>query len=252
MAFHRISGSQNGFEVIQQWQYIDPVSPELLRDAVFNYCKEFGITSLQSYVTWAEIEKKPGRLNYSIYDALVDKILKHNLKWIPFLILGPHYATPKWFQESEHNLYAKCLEHGRSSKIQSIWNPHLPEYVEHFLSRFAEHYKDPSIFESIALGISGNWGEAIFPATGCFLGGFHSHPGWWCGDEYAIESFRQFAAKKYATVSMLNHFWSTNFNYFSDVSFPSIERSLTKDLFYQLIKIIPKNQPPELAFRYRL
>ena len=87
MTVYRISGSQNGFEVIQQWQYIDPVVPELLTDTAFNHCKKFGITSLQSYVTWAEIEKKPGKLDYSTYDVLVDKIIGHHLKWVPFLIL---------------------------------------------------------------------------------------------------------------------------------------------------------------------
>jgi hypothetical protein len=182
----RLSGPPDGFEVIQQWQYMGEVHPQLLTDRAFENCKESGITSLQSYVTWAEIEKKPGLLDFSVYDVLVEKLLKHGLKWVPFLIMGPDYATPQWFQESSHSVYAKCLEHEKECRIQSIWNPNLPNYVEHFISLFADHYRDRTLFESISLGISGNWGEAIYPATGGFMGGFHVHPGWWCGDDYGL------------------------------------------------------------------
>jgi len=138
-----------------------------------------------------------------------------------------------------HNLYAKCLEHRKECKIQSIWNPHLPGYVNHFLKIFAHHYRDESLFESIALGISGNWGESIYPATGCFIGGFHTHPGWWCGDKYAIESFRQFIAKKYASIENLNNCWNSTFESISEISFPSITHSRWKDLYYQIIASIP-------------
>jgi len=91
------SGPPDSVVLIQQWQYIGKVYPKLLTDRAFDNCKKAGITSLQSYVTWAEIEKMPGILDFSTYDVLVEKLLKHNIKWAPFLILGPYYATPKWF-----------------------------------------------------------------------------------------------------------------------------------------------------------
>ena len=247
MSDNRFSGYQDHFEIIQQWQYTGKVDPRLLTDKAIHNCKEFGITSLQSYVTWAEIEKKPRELDFSTYDVLVEKLFKHNLKWVPFLILGPYYATPQWFQESEHNLYAKCLEHRKTSKIQSIWNPYLPEYIQHFLSSFAHHYADHTIFESIALGISGNWGEAIYPATGCFIGNFHTHPGWWCGDDHGSKSFQQAAAKRYASLRTLNSCWGTHFRSFSEVTFPRIERSLAKDVYYHFINMIPGGLKPILS-----
>ena len=153
-------------EIIQQWQYLGKVQPKLLEDKALVNCKKAGITSLQSYLYWAEIEKERNKIDFSSYDPLVEKLKKHNLKWVPFLILGPNYATPNWFQESDECLYAKCLEHKKESKIQSIWNPFLAKWIDRFLRIVSEHYRDKNILESICLGISGNWGEAIYPATG--------------------------------------------------------------------------------------
>jgi len=190
-----ISRESNNIELIQQWQYLGKVHPRLLDDKVFEYCKKIGLTSVQSYVYWAEIEKEPNKIDFSVYDVLVEKLDKYNLKWVPFLILGPNYATPKWFQKSNESVYAECLEHNKESRIQSIWNPYLPKWVDRFLGLVAGYYKDCNILESIELGISGNWGEAIYPAGGGFYKDFHTHPGWWCGDKYAIQSFRKYVIK---------------------------------------------------------
>jgi hypothetical protein len=175
-------------EIIQQWQFLGKVHPKLLTDETLEKCQKYGITSLQSYVLWSEIEKEPEKFDFSTYDPLVEKLKKYNLKWVPFLILGPNYATPEWFKSSKESVFAKCLEHQKESKIQSIWNPNLSKYVERFLRVVSEHYKDKEVFESIALGISGNWGEAIYPVNGGFYGNFHTHLGWWAGDEYAKQN----------------------------------------------------------------
>ena len=156
----------NGVELIQQWHAYGKVHPKLLEDKAFEYCKKAGITSLQSYVYWAEIEKQPGIIDFSTYDILLEKLKKHNLKWVPFIILGPYYATPLWFQETDESVYAKCLEHGLETKIQSIWNPNLPKYVDRFLQILGEHYRDSNVLESITLDISGNWGESIYHVSG--------------------------------------------------------------------------------------
>ena len=232
-------------DIIQQWQYMGKVHPNLLEDQAFENCKKAGITSVQSYVTWAEIERQEGTPDFSSYDPLVDKLLQHNLKWVPFLILGPYYATPQWFQKSSFSLYAKCLEHNRESKIQSIWNPHLPHYAERFLSLFSEHYDNPALFESITLGISGNWGEAIYPASGCFVGGFHVHPGWWCGDDNARESFRKCVTEKYGSLDVLNDCWGTDYKDLNQISLPQA-KSLWKEIYYLTVKALPADVKPYL------
>jgi phage tail protein X len=208
--------------VIQQWQYNGAVPAPLLEDRSLKQCADLGIDSLQSYVLWSEIEKAPEKIDFSAYDALTGKLARHGLKWTPFFIMGPYYATPRWFMDSPRSVFAQCLEHGRQSRIQSIWNPHLPGQVEHFLKVLAEHYAGSGLVESVLLGISGNWGEALYPAEGCMIGGFHTHQGWWCGDQYARADFRAAMLKKYASLDALNAAWNSAFSSADEITFPEI------------------------------
>lgn len=219
-------------EIIQQLQYIGKLDEKLLSDDTFVKLKKAGVNSVQSYVTWAEVESEEGHYDFSSYETLVNQLKKHQLNWVPFLILGPHYATPNWFQQSSKNLYATCLEHNQTSKIQSIWNPHLPDAVDHFLQIFADHFKHCQVISSILLGISGNWGESIYPDSGCFYGNFHTHAGWWCGDSYARQQFQNNMLKKYASLENLNNTWNTHFKNITEITFP--------------YEVLPKNKPQTL------
>ncbi|NOY69446.1 MAG: family 14 glycosylhydrolase [Deltaproteobacteria bacterium] len=234
--------------IVQQWQYKGLVPNALLENHVFEECKRAGITALQSYVTWAEIEKIKGRPDFSTYDPLVERLSAHGLKWVPFLIAGPNYATPSWFHRSSKSLYAVCLEHGRQSKIQSIWNPRLPIHIKYFIQLFAEHYNSPDLFDTILLGVSGNWGEAIFPAFGGFHPNFHAHPGWWCGDTFALSDFRQHVMDKYGGIQVVNQLWETSFTKFSDITFPAVNSSTSADMADLLIRHIPQNLRPFFSF----
>jgi len=218
-------------EIIQQWQFPGKVHPELLEDSAFESCQKLGITSLQSYFTWAGIEKEKDRFDFSDYDILVEKIKKHNLKWVPFLILGPEYATPGWFKKSTEAVFAKCLEHGQEGAIQSIWNPYLKKHIERFLKAASRHYRDHKIFESITLGISGNWGEAVYPAEGGFNRNFHTHLGFWAGDQYARGSFIKFVLSKYKKINSLNSAWGKNYKGFQEIGFPVFEKEERRALF---------------------
>lgn len=208
--------------VVQQWQYTGPVPAPLLEDRALKQCADMGIDSLQSYVLWSEIEKAPGQIDFISYDALTEKLPQYGLKWTPFFILGPYYATPRWFLDSPQSVFAQCLEHGRQSRIQSIWNPYLPARVERFLQILAEHYGKTGVIENVLLGISGNWGEAVFPASGCFIGGFHTHQGWWCGDQYALADFAGVMLKKYGSLDKLNATWGARFTALNEICFPRV------------------------------
>lgn len=228
-------------EIIHLWQFLGQTHPELLKDEAFENAKKAGITSLQSYFYWAEIEKEEGKIDWSSYDVLVEKIKKHNLKWVPFCILGPGYITPKWFQKSPESVFYKCLEHEKECANQSIWNPNLPKYVERFLASAASHYRDKDIFESIILGIAGNWGEAIYPAGGYWFGNFHTHDGFWSADRYAKESFIKFSLRKYQTLANLNRAWGTDFQEAKLIEFPAVKESKKQLFFNKAVSVLGKN-----------
>jgi len=56
-----------------------------------------------------------------------------------------------------------CLDHGQPSKVESLWNPALKPEIERFVAAFAEHYGRGGVLESVLLGVSGIYGESIYP-----------------------------------------------------------------------------------------
>ncbi|MFH1462580.1 MAG: family 14 glycosylhydrolase [bacterium] len=231
-------------EIIHQWQLIGPPHPPLLKDEVLEDAVKLGITSLESYFFWSEIEKEPGKFDFSSYDVLVEKLKRHNLKWVPFLILGPSYGTPQWFKKSNDSVFCKCLEHQKESGNQSIWNPNLPRHVERFLAKTAEHYQDKEIIESVILGISGNWGEAIYTAGGFSVGNFHTHTGFWSADKYAKESFVNFALEKYGDLESVNRAWVADFKDIKEINFPSLKQENKRRALNFILDLGSKSPKP--------
>ncbi|MBC7328508.1 beta-galactosidase [bacterium] len=222
---------------IMQESKFKPVTPVRGREVTFGndasesqavLFKALGVTSVESYVTWESVEPEKDKWNWERWDKQVEILQKYGLKWVPFLIVGPAYATPKWFRESKEHVGAVCLEHNIESKIESIWNPNLPKWIERFIAAFAERYGKMGVIESVLLGISGDYGEAIFPVWGGgwtfqIPGVYHTHPGYWCGDPYARKSFREAMKRKYGTIEKLNSAWGTSFDSFDDVEFPPLK-----------------------------
>lgn len=187
--------------------------------------RALGATSIETYVTWQTVEDAgEGQWDWSRWDRQVEVLEEAGLKWVPFLIAGPAYANPKWFRESDQSVAYVCLEHGQPSKVQSLWSPHLRPWIERFLHAFAERYRDRGVIESVLLGVTGIYGESIYPAgpeggwTADIPGPYHNHMGWWAGDEYARAAFREAMRTKYPAVSDLNAAWGTAHASFDDVT----------------------------------
>ncbi len=187
------------------------------RDEVFSWLRDHGVSSVQTYVRWRGLEPQSGTWSYDVFDRDLECLLQYGLKWVPFLIAGPWYATPEWFQASRESVFAQCLEHGQETKTQSIWNPYFLPYVESFLRTFHNHYSDMSPLESIILGVTGDYGEAIYPVVGNWPGAYHSHPGLWCGDRYAVAAFRAYLRKQHSSLTALNGYWGSHFRDWNQV-----------------------------------
>jgi len=180
--------------------------------------KQIGVTSIQTYIDWRKVEKERGVMDWSEYDADVALFKKHGLKWVPFIIAGPWYVTPEFVRRDPDIVMLRCLEHGRESAIPSVWSPRLREYVRGYLKRFAEHYLPQGVLESINLGISGDYGEAIYSVVGNWPGEYHSHGGFWCDDELAAADFRRAMKELYrGDVVALNRSWKSSYKSFEEV-----------------------------------
>ncbi len=186
--------------------------------------KALSVTSVESYVDWAGVEPEQGQWDWSKWDRQVAVLQAAGLKWVPFLIAGPAYATPLGFQNSPDAHVYRCLEHGRDSKVQSLFNPALRPQVERFLRAFAERYRDTGVIESVLLGVTGIYGESLYPAgpeggwTARLTGDYHNHFGWWAGDAHAVVAFRAAMRDKYGRVRRLNTAWGTAYASFDEVA----------------------------------
>jgi len=185
--------------------------------------KALSVTSVESYVDWAGVEPREGQWDWSRWDKQVGTLRKAGLKWVPFLIAGPAYATPLWFHDGPESRVYRCLEHSRDSKVQSLFNPRLRRRIERFLDAFAARYRDSGVIESVLLGITGIYGESIYPAgpeggwTAGLTGQYHNHGGWWAGDPLAVAALRQAMQARYASIAALNRAWHTSYRSFDEV-----------------------------------
>lgn len=185
--------------------------------------RALSVTSVESYVDWAGVEPESNRWDWSRWNAQIAVLESAGLRWVPFLIAGPAYATPLWFHQSSASRYYRCLEHDQDSRVQSHFNPQWPAQVDRFLAAFAAQYRDRAPIESLLLGITGIYGESIYPAgpeggwTARLTGRYHNHHGWWAGDADAIAAFRDALRTRYADLRTLNRAWGTSLKSFDEV-----------------------------------
>lgn len=196
----------------------DPAVPEdavrqtRALEAAVPSLKALGVTSHETYIRWNLCEPEPGKWDWSVYDRYVEVYKKTGLKWVPFLICGSAYSLPRWFYKQPGSQGYVCLEHNQESDVQSLWNPEMRRHVARFIQAFCERYRDSGVIESILLGVTGNYGEAIYVATGNdwtadVYGPYHTHPGYWAGDKFAVASFRAWLARKYGGSGPLRDAW---------------------------------------------
>ena len=180
--------------------------------------KDSGATAVQIYVYWNVIEpEKRGEFDWSVYDRQVKLIQEAGLKWVPFLIFGPGHALPEWWRKSDKHCGMACLEHEKEGWVESVWNPEWRTELSRLLEAFAEHYLPWNVIESVQPGISGDYGEAIYPAIANWPGMYHTHYGYWCTDRYAKQSFRDTLKEKYVSVEKLNAAWRTAYTDFDAI-----------------------------------
>ncbi|MFA4945505.1 MAG: family 14 glycosylhydrolase [Lentisphaeria bacterium] len=187
-------------------------------EAALAAVKAAGFTSVQLYTFWRDFEPAArGQFAWAALDRKVRLIQAAGLKYVPFLIMGPKYAAPAWWLADPRHVGLRCLEHGKDSQVESIWNPAFRAEISRVLEAFAAHYLPWEVLESVQPGIGGDYGEAIFPALGNWPGDYHTHRGFWCGGGAAAADFRQHLERQYGTVERLNAAWRRHYAAFTEI-----------------------------------
>ncbi len=202
----------------------DRLSPEEARRF-----KNSGFSSVELYVTWESVENKgEGQWDFSAWDKQVEILKRAGLKWTAFIIAGPAYSLPEWYRKSKDFVGLRCLEHNIESKVNTIWDTSFYRYVDRLLARVAEQYGNSGTLEGVLLGVSGDFGEAIYPVWHggwplTIAGLYHSHAGYWCNDRYAKADFIERMRKKFNDdLAALNDSWGTSFESFASVAMPPV------------------------------
>ncbi|MBE3123468.1 MAG: beta-galactosidase, partial [Planctomycetes bacterium] len=190
-----------------------PREPEALRQV-----KDLGFTSVQLYTFWREYEPHGrGGFDWRALDRIVELLRQAGLKFVPFLLMGPRYAAPDWWIADAGHAGLRCLEHGKESPIESVWNPAFRGEISRVLEAFAARYLPADILESVQPGIGGDYGEALFPALGNWPGAYHTHRGHWCGGDDARADFRRRLEERYDTLDALNRAWRSRYARFQEI-----------------------------------
>ncbi len=198
--------------------------------------KSLGFTSVQIYTFWRDLEPaKRGQFAWTETDRQVRLIKEAGLKYVPFILMGPKYGAPDWWLKDPKHAGLKCLEHGKESPIESIWNMQFRSEISRVLETFAEHFLPWNVLESIQPGICGDYGEAIFPALGNWPGDYHTHRGFWCGGKDAVTSFQKYLQGKYGTAGKLNRSWRSSYKSFSEVRPFLRQHAPSRTAFFDMI-----------------
>ena len=215
---------------LERWRVRLPAAQELCVGcepdaATAMLLKTLGVTSVETYVTWASVEEAGrGQWDWSKWDKQTAILRRAGLKWVPFLIAGPAYATPKWFRDSADHLGYVELANGKETLIESLWSPKLKPEIERFITAFQQRYGQSGLIESVLLGITGTYGESIYPAgpeggwTASTTGPYYNGVGWWAGDKQAVAAFRAHCKQAHGTIAALNRAWGTTYADFDAVS----------------------------------
>ncbi len=200
--------------VIQHVPFGRPDTADILKQV-----KKSGATAVQLYTFWKDFEPHgEGEFDWTHFDTQVKQIREAGLQWVPFLLMGPKYAAPDWWLRDSRHKGLVCLEHGKETPIESIWNPAFRAQVSRVVKAFAEHYRPWGVVQSVQPGICGDYGEAIMPVQGNWPGDYHTHGGYWCGDEYAMADFRRAMKEKFGTVENMNAAWRSHYASFEQLT----------------------------------
>ncbi len=180
--------------------------------------KAHGFTAVQTYLFWRDIEPAArGHFEWPALERKVRLIQDAGLKYVPFILMGPKYAAPGWWLADPRHAGLRCLEHGKESPVESVWNPAFRDEIRRVLDALATHFLPWQVIESVQPGIGGDYGEAIFPVLGNWPGDYHTHRGFWCGGADAAADLRRTLKAQYMSITRLNAAWRSNYAAFADI-----------------------------------
>src|SRR5262249_230563 len=127
---------------------------------------------------------------------------------------------PVWLREpAGKRTLMWCLEHTKETNYLSIFDPRTIGYYDHFYKNLHEHFGER--IDDVYACILGPYGEGNYSrAVPGWVNRGQCPGGYWCGDYFAIRSFKLAMTNKYGDVNKLNDAWGTKLTSFAEVRPP--------------------------------
>ena len=180
--------------------------------------KSLGLVANEDYIAWGAIERDRGRWDWRQHDAVETNQHKAGLRYVVYDWI---HFPPVWLRDQETNsrTLMRCLEHGQEANYLSIFDPRTVAWYDHFYQNLHDHFGDR--VDDVYACILGPYGEGNYPLmVPDWIRMGHCHEGYWCGDDYAIQSFQIAMKRAYATIAKLNFAWGSDYKSFDEVRPP--------------------------------
>jgi hypothetical protein len=180
--------------------------------------KNLGLVANEDYIAWGAIEREPGHWDWRQHDAVQTNQHKAGLRYVVYDWI---HFPPVWLRDQQTNsrTLMRCLEHGQEANYLSIFDPHTIVWYDHFYKNLHEHFGNS--IDDVYACILGPYGEGNYPLmVPDWIKMGHCHEGYWCGDDYAIQSFQIAMKCAYPQIAKLNSAWGTDYKSFDDVRPP--------------------------------
>ena len=174
---------------------------DVLDSPISEKMREYNIDVIETRVVWYEVEKIKGRLNFDRLKRDIEKIKNQ----------GFGVGVFPWFQHPpewvEYRTRLRCLEHDKESTLISLWDPELLNIYDRLYGALAKKFGEDIDF--LYVGVYGDFGEVFYPhgVKHYIFSPPHGHPGLYCGDGLARNSWRNYLEEKYKTLDNLNKAW---------------------------------------------
>jgi len=184
---------------------------------IIDLLKRCGCTAMCDYLAWCRTEEQRGAWDWSFYRENASKLHAAGLQYNTFAWL---HFPPRWFLETEDYVPYRCLEHGEELHQLSLWAPATLRIYDEFYRRMSTDLGEPVDF--IRLAMPSEYGEIGYAVgmTNWLVPQKHVHGGYWCGDRFALTSFRETMRERFPSLPDLNVRWGTSFADWKSVSPP--------------------------------
>jgi len=190
----------------------------ILNQSLIELLQRNRCTAMVDYLAWCCAEPEQGKWDWSYYVENARILGESDIGYVPFCWL---HFPPEWYETQPEFVPYQNLETGRTIPQVSLWSPDLLRIYDEFYRRLADELGSKITF--LRLAMPSEYGEVGYCAgmTKWLRPQEYAQPGYWCGDPFAADDFKQRMLNRYKTLKKINSAWGTDYKSSDAVRMPN-------------------------------